>query len=126
MRDGLLATYPSLASDIECDVLVIGAGVTGALCAWQLVEAGLDTVVVDAREIGWGSTSASTALLMYDLDASLVELTQRIGWERAVGVYRAARHAVEKLCAMRLAPSEQRTAHSVQPVPSLYLASRTT
>ena len=126
MRDGLLATYPALASDIECDVLVIGAGVTGALCAWQLVEAGLDTVVVDAREIGWGSTSASTALLMYDLDTSLVELTQRIGRERAVEVYREARHAVDKLCAMRFALSAQRTAHSVQPVPSLYLASRTT
>lgn len=113
-------------------MLVVGAGVTGALCAWQLVRAGLDTVVVDAREIGWGSTSASTALLMYDLDVPLVELTQRIGRERAVGVYREARLAVEKLCAMRHAPSvessaqsAQRTAHSVQPVPSLYFASRT-
>src|SRR5574338_554749 len=125
VRDGLLATYPALTSDIECDVLVLGAGVTGALCAWQLVEAGLDTVVVDAREIGWGSTSASTALLMYDLDTSLVELTQRIGRERAEGVYREARHAVEKLCAMHLALGPQRPL-TVDRRPSLYLASRTT
>ncbi len=106
-------------------MLVIGAGVTGALCAWQLVEAGLDTVVVDAREIGWGSTSASTALLMYDLDTSLVELTQRIGRERAEGVYREARDAVEKLCAMRLALGPQQPL-TVDRRPSLYLASRTT
>jgi glycine/D-amino acid oxidase-like deaminating enzyme len=125
VRDGLLATYPALTSDIECDVLVLGAGVTGALCAWQLVEAGLDTVVVDAREIGWGSTSASTDLLMYDLDTSLVELTQRIGRERAEGVYREARHAVEKLCAMHLALGPQRPL-TVDRRPSLYLASRTT
>jgi glycine/D-amino acid oxidase-like deaminating enzyme len=105
-------------------VLVIGAGVTGALCAWQLVQAGLDTVVVDAREIGWGSTSASTALLMYDLDTPLVELTQRLGRERAEGVYRAARDGVSELAAVdaRLGARDSRL---VSRVPSLYFASRT-
>ncbi|HET7601496.1 MAG TPA: FAD-dependent oxidoreductase, partial [Gemmatimonadales bacterium] len=106
-------------------MLVVGAGVTGALCAWQLVQAGLDTVVVDALEIGWGSTSASTALLMYDLDTSLVELTQRIGRERAEGVYRAARNAVETLCAVPVALSAGRRPLTVDRRPSLYFASRT-
>ena len=131
MRDGLLATYPALASDIECDALVVGAGVTGALCAWQLVQAGLDTVVVDAREIGWGSTSASTALLMYDLDVSLVELTQWIGRERAVGVYGAARRGVGELVALdarlgtRDSEEQPPRPRLVSRVPSLYFASRT-
>lgn len=105
-------------------MLVIGAGVTGALCAWQLVQAGLDTVVVDAREIGWGSTSASTALLMYDLDVSLVELTDRIGRERAEGVYRAARDGVSELIAVDARPGT-RGSRLVSRVPSLYFASRT-
>jgi glycine/D-amino acid oxidase-like deaminating enzyme len=124
VRDGLLSVYPSLDHDIDCDVLVVGAGVTGALCAWQLVRAGLDTVVVDAREIGWGSTSASTALLMYDLDTSLVDLTRLLGRERAEEIYRAARLAVEQLCAMRFAQSPGRPL-TVDRRPSLYLASRT-
>ncbi len=119
-----MATYPALTSDIECDVLVVGGGVTGALSAWQLVQAGLDTVLVDAREIGWGSTSASTALLMYDLDVQLVDLTHQVGRERAEAVYRAAREAVHSLCAMSGALSAERVPSSVRRVPTLYLASR--
>ena len=35
-------------------------GITGAFLAYDLVEEGLDIVIVDKREFGFGSTSAST------------------------------------------------------------------
>ena len=41
LRDGLLAVYPPLERDERCDVAVIGAGITGALAAHRLTEAGL-------------------------------------------------------------------------------------
>ena len=47
---GLPQTYPPLASDIGCDVAIIGAGITGALIAHHLIDAGLDTVVLDKRD----------------------------------------------------------------------------
>jgi heterodisulfide reductase subunit A-like polyferredoxin len=45
---------PRLDCDIECDVAVIGSGITGAFVAYQLAMAGIKTVVVDRREIGRG------------------------------------------------------------------------
>jgi glycine/D-amino acid oxidase-like deaminating enzyme len=84
---GLLGVYPALDSDIDCQVVVIGGGVTGALVSYRLVEAGIDTILVDKRDIGWGSTSASTALLQYELDVPLAELIEKIGERDAVAAY---------------------------------------
>lgn len=53
----------SLIRDIACDVVVVGAGVSGALIAETLSEAGLNIVIVDRRGPAEGSTAASTALL---------------------------------------------------------------
>ncbi len=30
----------------SCDVLIVGGGAAGSACAWQLVRAGLDAVVM--------------------------------------------------------------------------------
>ena len=81
--DDPLQTYPTLQGDAHADVAVIGGGVTGALVAHALVGAGLDTIVLDKRDAGTGSTAASTALLQYELDVPLVELRERIGRDRS-------------------------------------------
>lgn len=95
--DGLPHAYPRLHEDARADVVVIGGGVTGALVAHALVAAGLDTIVVDKREIGWGSTAASTALLQYELDVPLVELRDMIGRDAADRTYLACRDAIDRL-----------------------------
>ncbi|WP_078695628.1 FAD-dependent oxidoreductase [Caloramator quimbayensis] len=48
---------------MECDVLVIGGGITGALCAYYFAEAGVDTVIVDKNIIGYGSNGILYAVL---------------------------------------------------------------
>jgi glycerol-3-phosphate dehydrogenase len=65
IRNGLPFTYPALSHDLRCEVLIVGAGITGALCAEACVGAGLATAVIDARSVGTASTSASTAQLQY-------------------------------------------------------------
>ena len=62
LKDGLLASYPSLAADLSADVAIIGAGITGALVARELTNAGANVVVVDRRDVASGSTAASTGL----------------------------------------------------------------
>ena len=79
-----------LSGDMACDVVVIGGGITGALCADALSEAGLSVVVVDKRHPGLGSTSASTALLQYELDEPLTDLIEKVGSQRATDAYLAA------------------------------------
>lgn len=89
--------YSSLENDVSCDVAVLGGGITGALVARELVNAGFDTVLLDKRTIGAGSTSASTALLLYQIDVDLHELIPQIGEENAVRAYRLCRDAIGKV-----------------------------
>lgn len=84
LKNGLLADYPSLKHDESCEVAVIGGGITGALVAYQLVREGVETVLVDTRDIGARSTAASTALLQYEIDTELHELFGLVGEAHAV------------------------------------------
>jgi glycine/D-amino acid oxidase-like deaminating enzyme len=90
LMNGLGDVPPPLNGNRRCDVVVIGAGITGALCADALTAEGLSVIVVDKRQPGLGSTSASTALLQYELDESLVDLTEKLGRRRATDAYHAA------------------------------------
>jgi glycine/D-amino acid oxidase-like deaminating enzyme len=97
VNDGLIATYPRLSSDLRCDVAILGGGITGALVAHHLVAAGINAVVIDRRDIAWGSTAASTALLQYELDVSLGALTKMHGADVASRAYLAGVDAIGKL-----------------------------
>lgn len=97
VQNGLLQTFPSLEENVRCDVLVVGAGITGSLVAFHLAEAGFSTVVLDQRDVAWGSTSASTALLQYEIDTPLRELIPRLGRDHAVRAYQSCRDAIDQL-----------------------------
>jgi glycine/D-amino acid oxidase-like deaminating enzyme len=100
VRNGLLATFPPLTESIECDIAIVGAGITGSLIAHALAAAGRHVVVVDQRDVGWGSTAASTALLQYENDEELQALARRFGEARAVLAYRACEQAIGELAAL--------------------------
>lgn len=87
----------ALTRSIRCDVVVIGAGISGALIAETLSEAGLDVVVVDRRRPLDGSTAASTAMLQYEIDTPLSILSDRIGRDRAERLWRRSRQVVDAL-----------------------------
>jgi glycine/D-amino acid oxidase-like deaminating enzyme len=95
VRDGLTATYPKLNEDRRCDVAVIGGGIMGAMAGQRLAEEGIQTVVLEGREMGYGSTGSSTALLQYELDTHLVDLIDRLGAGPAQRCYRLCVEAVE-------------------------------
>lgn len=86
-----------LSRSLSCDVLVVGAGISGALIAESLTDAGLDVILVDRRGPVEGSTSASTALLQYELDTPMSLMAPRIGQQRMDRLWRRSRMAVEAL-----------------------------
>lgn len=120
VKNGLLHAFPRLAEALRCDVLIVGAGITGALIGDHLARAGLQVCVIDRREAGWGSTAASTALLQYEIDTELQDLAERYGIDDAVLAYRSCLQAIGSL--RRLT----RTLRGIdfQPMQSLYFASR--
>nr|WP_283807632.1 FAD-dependent oxidoreductase [Bradyrhizobium sp. LTSPM299] len=85
---------------MACDVLIIGAGITGSLVAERLTRQGLDVIIVDRERPGRGSTAASTSMLLWEIDRPLVELTALYGFERAARAYRASLAAVSGLIAL--------------------------
>jgi glycine/D-amino acid oxidase-like deaminating enzyme len=89
----------TLATDITTDVLVMGAGISGALVADALASEGVKVVVVDKRAPAKGSTVASTALVQYEIDTPLITLARKIGKEKAIRAWRRSRLAVEALAA---------------------------
>ncbi len=80
-----------------CDVAVIGAGISGSLVALALAERGHDVVILDRREPCRGSTLASTAMIQFELDTTLSELSEKIGSKSARRAYARSFHAVQSL-----------------------------
>jgi hypothetical protein len=83
-----------IRESLKCGALIVGAGITGSLIAERLTRQGLDVVVIDRELPGRGSTIASTAMLLWEIDRSLSQLTGAYGFERASRAYRASLDAV--------------------------------
>lgn len=97
VKNGLMQAFPRLGQDTRCEVAVIGGGITGALIANELARHGHDVVVIERRDIGWGSSAASTALLQYEIDTHLTELAEIVGETGAVRAYQGCAQAIRDI-----------------------------
>jgi len=86
-----------VGENLKCDALIVGAGITGSLIAERLTRQGLDVIILDRELPGRGSTAASTSMLLWEIDRSLVQLTEIYGFERASRAYLASLRAVAML-----------------------------
>lgn len=120
IREGYKNAFPTLDGPISTEVLIIGGGISGALIGHRLCKAGLEVTLVEKRHIGFGSTSASTAMLQYEIDTPLFRLVETMGEKaarRAYDICAAAIGKLEKIC------SKVPGGASFEPHPSLYYAS---
>ncbi len=97
INSGLPANYPKLEQSLKTDIVIIGGGISGALTTYYLVKAGLSCIVVDARTVGLGSTSASTAMLQYELDRPLSDLSKQIGLAAAQRAYHMCSESINTI-----------------------------
>ena len=56
-----IGAFPPLRGDAKTDVLIIGGGMAGVLCARSLHDAGVDYILVEGGRIGGGVTKNTTA-----------------------------------------------------------------
>ena len=121
IRNGVGEVPPPMPRDRRCDVVVVGAGITGALIADALTARNLSVISIDRRHPAHGSTAASTALLQYEIDVHLSDLIEKLGRDRAVDAYRACLEGVRAVARL-----SRELAQDVgfRRRPSLYYASR--
>lgn len=88
--------FPPLQGEERCDVLVIGGGMAGVLCALELKRRGLDCILVEAETPGNGVTRGTTAVLSAQHDTLYTDLVSSFGRETAALYLRANLDAVER------------------------------
>lgn len=108
-----------LQRNLKTDVLIVGAGISGAMIAEMLTSQGFRVAIVDRRGPLEGSTAATTALVQYELDTPLTKLKRTIGRDNAEAAWRRSRLAVANLRA-RIEILQLRCGLTERP--SLYLA----
>src|SRR4051812_15386032 len=90
-------TYPPLKESIECDVAIVGGGISGMTAAYFLSKAGKKVVVINKKEIINGATSHTTAFLTYSIDTDMPSLIKIFGKRIAQNVYESGREAIDTI-----------------------------
>ena len=89
------ANFAVLDGDKKTEVLIIGGGMAGVLCALELQQNGVDYLLVEAKQLGGGITKGTTAVLTAQHDTLYGELVKTQGLEKARMYLHANLHAVE-------------------------------
>lgn len=101
------------------DVIVVGAGISGALMAEALSAAGKSVLVLDRRQPARGSTPASTAMIQHEIDIPLTQHIREMGRKPAEAVWHRSVAAVEGLVTLI---RDLGIDCSMQPKQALYLS----
>lgn len=76
-----LPHFPTLEGEVNTDVLIIGGGITGILCAYFLQENGVDYVLLESNTIASGTTRNTTAKITLQHGLIYHKLLDDIGKE---------------------------------------------
>lgn len=89
------ACLPTLQTDLQVDVAIVGGGITGLTAAMLLVEAGKRVAVFEARKVGACSTGNSTGNLYPTVDVNLQAIALEAGADTAAAVVASRSAAID-------------------------------
>ena len=71
------------STNVSTNVLIIGGGIAGILCAYKIKEAGVDCMLVEATEICGGITKNTTAKITLQHGLIYDKMIRRFGEDHA-------------------------------------------
>jgi glycine/D-amino acid oxidase-like deaminating enzyme/nitrite reductase/ring-hydroxylating ferredoxin subunit len=89
--------YQPLRGDLQVDVVIVGAGITGLTAALLLAEQGRRVAVLEKETIGSGETGNTTAHITVALDARYHYVQRHYSKDEAKLVADASRASLEKI-----------------------------
>ncbi|SUD60428.1 FAD dependent oxidoreductase [Ectopseudomonas oleovorans] len=78
-----LTHHPVLQDDLQCDVLVIGAGFSGLHTALRLAEAGRKAILLEASRVAWAASGRNGGQAILGWSCDMPPLEKALGIERA-------------------------------------------
>lgn len=88
--------FDSLSEDAKTDILIIGGGMCGILCAYFLQREGADYMLVEKGRIGEGNTQNTTAKITSQHGLIYSRLIRSFGKEKAALYLDANQRAIEE------------------------------
>ncbi len=107
--------FDSLNGDRKTDVLIIGGGLCGVLCAYFLQQAGIDYILVEGDRIAEGITKNTTAKITFLHGLIYSKLINSVGREQAqmyLSANKAALQEYEKMCGSIDCDFERKSAYT--------------
>ena len=89
-----LPAFDRLRGDLRTDVLIIGGGMAGLLCALELQRAGVDYALIEENRVFSGVSARTTAKLTCQHGLIYSKLRSTLGRERAELYWQANQEAV--------------------------------
>ncbi|HXT10678.1 MAG TPA: FAD-dependent oxidoreductase [Candidatus Angelobacter sp.] len=92
-----LPRFPSLKKNLEVDVVIVGAGLTGITAAWLLKREGVKVALLDRQRCAGADTGRTTAHLTYVTDQRLHTLVKHFGKDAARAFWEAGAAAIDEI-----------------------------
>lgn len=94
-QSAAIPQFPKLSGDKSTDVLIIGGGMAGLLCAYMLERIGVDYILAEQNKIAAGVTANTTAKITVQHGYIYSDILKRYGQEFAGLYYKANKEALE-------------------------------